>query len=151
MNKLSAGIFFISFLMFTSCGEDEGNDPASLSGSYKIIKLVLSNCDDPDLNTNLDFSDNDCVTELGIEFCLDGTLTLSDNGTLTASFTLSALGFSDSTTESGTYTVDGNSITFCDSSNDCEKGTIRDNGDEITISFPPDEDDCVLTITAEKV
>ena len=151
MNKLFTGILFTAFLLFTSCGEEEGSDPGSLPGSYKIIKLVLSSCDDPELNTNLDFSDSDCITELGIEFCLDGTLTLSQNGTLTASFTLDALGFSESTTESGTYTVEGNSITFCDNSNDCETGEIRDNGDEITIKFPPDEDDCVLTITAEKV
>lgn len=146
MKKFGFLVFLSLGLMFFGCGDDAGD----VSGTYDIIFLSTSQCDDPDLNGSYDLESDNCVMESGIELCIEGTFTLASNGSFNGSFTITTLGFTISEAFTGTYTVDGNNITICDETDDCETGMIDSNGSEITLRFPEDEDNCILVVTGKK-
>lgn len=133
-------------LCFWSCGDDSSD----ITGTYKIVSISSSQCEDPDLNFSYNFENNDCITELGVEVCLDGTFTLGENESFTGSFTISALGSNFTESFSGTYTIDGNDIIICENEGDCENGTISNNGNEISLRFPEDDDNCILVMKGKK-
>ena len=145
--KLSLLAWALLSLLFTSCGDDDGD---SIAGTYRLVTFTQTNCDDPQENFSLDLSaDDGCTTLLGEEICGDGTMTLSENGGFSFSLTLSAAGQSFSSSGSGTYTVDGNEITICDG-DDCETSTFALGSDRITISVSEEDDPCIISLTGER-
>ncbi len=146
MKKFFSAALLGSIFLLASCGDDSGE----ISGTYEIISISSSQCDDTDLNFSYNLENDNCIMESGFEICVDGTFTLASNGSFTGSFTVMALGFSETDTFTGTYTVDGNNITICDDTGDCETGTVNSSGDRITLRFPEDEDGCIVTITGKK-
>ena len=136
----------ISLIAF-SCGGDDEDE--TIAGTYKITGFSSANCDDPELNFSFDFTDG-CDMLLGQEVCGDGTISLTEGGTFSVSVTVTALGFSETTTASGSYTVDGNTITICEDGGDCETATFNLGSGKITLMIPDPEDNCVITVSGEK-
>lgn len=134
-----------SFLMtFSACSEDD----TDITGVYKIQSFGTSECDDPLNNFTLDLSGSDgCDSVLGIEVCGEGTLTLNADNTYALTLSLSFDGDSDTLTEVGEYSIEGNTITICEDGN-CETSSFDASSGRISISF--DDGTCLLTITAQK-
>ena len=64
--------------------------------------------------------------------------------------TLSGAGLSETSSGSGTYSVDGNQITICDG-DECSTSSFSLGSNMITISLSEADDPCVITIQGEKI
>ncbi len=145
MDKIHLFVFIIALLVIASCGKDED----SIVGTYRIINLQSSACDDPGENLSLAFDENGCTIDNGIEVCLSGNIVLTESGMISGSFTLSFLGFTETTTFSDTYTYQNGTLTICDGNN-CESATVDQGLDTISIRFPSDDDSgCIITMVLE--
>ena len=139
-------LYFFALVFIFSCGSDDDE----LAGTYRITSFTSSNCADPIENFDFDFSaDDGCTTLLGEEVCGDGTLTLGEDGSFRYDLTVTAVGQSFGYSGSGSYTVDGNTITICDA-DECETSTFTLGSGTITIRFSEADDPCILTLRGEK-
>ena len=132
---------------FFSCSSDDDD----ITGTYKITSFSSVGCSDPIDNFSFDFSANDgCTMFLGEEVCGDGTLTLSADNSFSFTLTVTAAGQSFTQNGSGSYSIDGNTITICDGGV-CETSTFTLGSGQITIKFSEESDPCVLTMSGEKI
>ena len=143
--KLFLSIFLVLFLwLISSCSSEDGD----VVGTYQIVSLATTNCDDPFENFSFNFESKDgCDSQLGLEICGDGHLTLTADETFTFSLTLTVDGDSSTMTSSGTYSVNGNTITTCDGAI-CEDGNFDLGSGRIALSYT--DDSCIVTISGKK-
>ena len=142
----------LSILFITSCGKDEDE---SIVGTWKLKELDASACmvDDFPNPTFESTADGLCFEEDGQKLCVDLCLTFNENGTVTlmSTFDVEAGGimFSESDTETGTWTENGSQIEICDEDNECVMVNRSSSG---SINFSDfDEDlDCQVNWTLEK-
>lgn len=135
----------ISFLV-VSCSKDE----KTVEGNWKFTSIVSTNCTDSEDNGTLNFT-NGCFTEdlfgFAIEVC--GNLVMTDkNYTITS--TTSFLGETDTETETGTYTIDGNNITLTSSAGEVVQGTVNGDRNRITIRDTDPDTGCDQEIIISK-
>ncbi|MEM1120307.1 MAG: hypothetical protein AAGJ18_07640, partial [Bacteroidota bacterium] len=142
-------VLVVFTLLIVACGDD--GDSSDLSGSYKITSITIENCSDPSENISFEFDENGCFTEQMVEICVDGDWVFT-NDTYTLSFNLSVDGTALTAPQntSGTFELDGNMITLCDSGINCESANIRFDGDTITVFGITDDDGCEQTLVATK-
>lgn len=148
-NFLNFLVLLVFVLFIAACGKD--GDSNELSGSYKIISLTVENCTDPEDNVSFQFDENGCFTEQMIEICVDGDWVFTnDNYTLSFNLTVDGTALTAPQNTSGTFELNGNTITLCDGGTDCESASIRFDGDTITIFGITDDDGCEQTLVATK-
>lgn len=121
--RLSTIPILISVITLTvimaSCGDDDDDDSGadSIVGSWRLETFSLTECaNSPDL---IDFQCGNCISH---EFKSDGTF--DSRITIPAELD-SAI--------SGTYTLNGNTLTACDQSGNCDDSTIELSGDNLVI------------------
>ena len=132
-------------LMSSSCSDNEED---GIAGTYRITSLETTMCDNPLENFVFDFSSSDgCAVQLGVEICGTGTLTFTESNTYTISLTVTSDGDSDTLTSSGTYEIEGNTITTCEDG-ECESANFESGSGRIAMSYP--DDSCIVTIRGEK-
>lgn len=133
-------------IFFSACSKDE----KSIIGSWEAVKLVASNCDDPEDNSDLNFV-NGCFTEgvSGFEVSICITLTLNDKDFTLLNVT-KFLGESETETITGTYEISGNDITLNSKDGSFRKGTTNNAKTEMTIVDRDEDDGCVSTIILKK-
>jgi hypothetical protein len=136
---------FAFVLLFSSCSKDKDN----ISGNWDATSLVATQCDDPEDNQNLSFTDG-CFSEslfgLEIKVCLTARFT---DETFTITSIYSFAGESETETQSGTYTISGDKITLKSSDGESTEGTLNKKRDEMTIT-DMDDDGCITTIKLKK-
>lgn len=144
-------LFFVAILLsIISCGKDNDNLAESIIGTWQIVQLEYSDCDDSTDNINIEVDDSGCTQDQIIEICMDGTMTFT-NTDLILLIELSSDGSSlGETRGSSNYTVDGNTLTICDSVNDCEDTAINLSGNTLTITIMDDDDGCLLRLVGER-
>lgn len=146
MNFLKLFTIFSLLIVFSACSKDE----KSVIGNWEPVKLVVSNCDDPEDNSNLNLV-NGCFTEeapgFEVNICITLTLTDKDFTFLTVT---KFLGESETETFTGTYKISGNDITFKGIDGSIVKGTTNSSKTELTVVDEDDEDGCVSTISFKK-
>lgn len=146
-NLFKTLLFCFSLCFIFSCGSDSDD----IGGTYKITSISLSGCQDPSDNFNFNLEGDGCQDIGGTEVCVEGTMIItSATNDFSVTFSVMAGGISQSTTISGTYMLDGNVITICETGGDCETSTIDLGNNEVTIRVPEDEDGCITTIRGEK-
>jgi hypothetical protein len=145
MQKLLLLFLFGMAFSMSSCSSDDED----IAGTYKIIEFSTSGCDDPEENVSFKLDNDGCVTQDGIEVCINGTFTFGANNTFMTSFTFSALGFNETTTASGTYAQEGNTITICDDDG-CESSSATISGGKLTITVPDAESNCTYRLVGQK-
>ncbi len=139
---------FGSLLLMSSCGSDGHQD--DIVGSWTISAIGSTGCDDPDDNFAWDLeSNNGCFIEDGVELCLTGVMTINEGGAFTFVLTVSALGFTEIETTSGTITLnDDDTVSFCPDGN-CETGKCTVDNNILTITTMSD-DGCTNSLTAKR-
>ena len=145
MKLFKLSLLLLTLVLLSSCGDD---DPLSetIIGSWDLVSVVSTNCDDPDDNIPfMEVDENNCVTFGGDTFC-DIFLVFNADGTATESIT--SLG-STAAVLDFTYTVndDDNSGQFCEQPNDCRDLTV--DGDLMTQTIS-DGDSCFVTLVYQQ-
>lgn len=122
MNFKSLIFLAVSALVVASCGSDDEKKPDHpLVGTWILTNYSLSGCDD----SSTDFSELRECTEMMCD-----KIQFKSNGTVVAIETYD--GITD--TEQATYTIDGNTVLACESSNDCgELQTFTIDGNTLTL------------------
>lgn len=142
MKKLFFSVIAIAITL-SSCSSD---DETSIVGVYQISSLsqdCIGTVDDFDLTDG----DNSIS---GITLTMSGTMSFNPNGSYNLSLTIEVplLGTSDTISDSGTYTLEGNSLTTCSNSSTCETNIISPTSNTLTISGS--DGSCDLLITGKK-
>ena len=103
-----------TLLSIVSCKKDDPNNSVpstdiiaentlKLIGLWDLSSVINENCIDSEDNDILTF---ECEIEDGIEVCLDGTITFSDNNTLYLEYTLTQDGaIIESESDNGTWEI----------------------------------------------
>lgn len=146
MNFLKLFTVFSLLIVFSACSKDE----KSVIGSWEAVSVVTSNCDDPDDNSSLNFT-NGCFTEgvAGFEISICISLTLTDKN-FTLQNVTKFLGETETETLTGTYKISGNDITFDSVDGSVVKGTTNSAKTEMTVVDEDDADGCVSMIKFKK-
>ena len=127
-------------LVASGCGDDEPTniEPSNeLIGTWELRIVVYSNCADPDNNVSDTFScpTQDCITW---EFREGGVLVSTDTFE------------GDSNTSTGTYSIDGNSLTVT-LDGETNTGTFSTTGVILIYNLRDEEQRCDLVIRLDKV
>ncbi|MEL6389047.1 MAG: hypothetical protein AAFQ02_02730 [Bacteroidota bacterium] len=144
---------FISFgiLLCTSCSSDD-DDGLNIDGTYQITSLSTTGCNDPEENFTANLDSDGCFTLDSETACMTTREMIFNNGTFEYTYVIlieaGNVSFSDRTAGTGTYTIDGSTVTVCEI-NDCSTASVTNNGNTISLSITED-DGCVARITAEK-
>ncbi len=150
MLKFSKMIRFIAcffvILLVSACKKDDPKD--LIIGSWQAKTLVSKSCTNASDNQSLTFSSG-CYEEgfIGVQICINATFFA--NGKYDFIFKTTILGTTETDTEQGTYTINGNELTLCPLGGDCEDSqfTISENAISL-ISVDPDTGcDTELTMT----
>ena len=136
---------FILALILYSCGSEEDGD---ILGTYRLIEVSSSGCDDPEDNVSFDLSGDGCQNFGGEEICISGSMTFTES-TFTTSLTISSGPESETIDDSGSYTLIENSITICNSDG-CEESSLMFSNNELTIRFHEDTFGCALIFKGKK-
>ncbi len=145
-------------LPFTSCSSDDdsdddnnNNNSSSIVGNWNVTRIITANCDDPSDDSDLNLADEPCIEFFGIEVCTEIEMTFTSGGDLSFTSMVTTTGYGTETdTEEGTYSVDGNNITICDEDGDCDTGTYSISGNTLNLSYSDPSDGCDSDITANK-
>lgn len=137
----------ISTLLF-GCGNNDSDPDADISqlvGTWQINSIDSQNCEE-DGAIDIVCDDNFCIA---LEFIFN------DNYTWQQNITFTILGETESESESGTFTVDGNNgITLCldDGSGECIIGEYSFVGQSLAMTFemPEDGANCRVTFTGNR-
>jgi len=135
-----------------ACNDDNNTslNLPDINGTWKIISITGSGCIVGD--DTLEFDENGCADDAGRAFCIDGQITF-DNGNYAQAFDFTLDGVVDeflSGSDDGTYTIEGNEITFCSTGANCVTGTINFENNELIISTDPTAD-CVEITKLRKI
>jgi len=133
--RILLSVFFLGLvLMFASCDDDE-NIP-KIVGIYTLTEESVSGCNDPLENVTepKTCTASDCTT-----------LTLSGDGT----FSEVEIDNGVTTTDSGTYVVNGTQITFT-YPGDSDVAEFTLNSGNLVLTYPADGDGCVEADTYGK-
>jgi hypothetical protein len=137
-------------LPFSSCNNDDEDDGGggaspSVEGMWQISYLSNTNCTDEYDNIVLDLTDAPCFDFFGVESCFDIEMNFKADGsfvqTTTTEATFMGQTTTDTETEEGTYSINGSTITLCDSDGDCDDGEFTISGNNITITTQANETD----------
>lgn len=139
-------LLFLAFLSIaiTSCGDDEPTLEEQIIGTWNLLSLTTSGCDDPSDNLDLDFGTSGCATIMGEELCTNATYTFTSGGAFRTGGSISAgsqilLDLSGG----GTFTVEGNMVTICDEVDDeCDTATVTVVDDRMTVRTTSSDDNC---------
>jgi len=108
-------ILLLASLLICGCQKEE--QPQGIAGTFRYALLQASDCEDPSSNYSLQFTDHDCITDSGIEFCQEGTMQFSSDGRVTSSLkmhrTFAGFGSTLRHNGSGTYILNGQRLTVC--------------------------------------
>ncbi len=132
--------------LILSCSKDE----KSVVGNWDFTSVVSTNCLDSDVNGTVNFT-NGCFKEsvLGFEIELCGTAVLTDkNYTFNSKTTI--FGQVDNTSETGTYSISGDKITFTPTTGEKTEGTLNSDRNSLVINTKDDESGCDQVITLRK-
>lgn len=140
--------FFAVAFLTTSCGKDADEpEPETVIGVYDLISYSLTNCGGVAVNLNTETEE--CSTIVDTEFCLGGTLEVTDV-LLKLDLKISVDGEEDGMQSEVTYTITGNQITTCEEPNDCETNQFEFTNGIVKITYTDTADGCMTTITARK-
>lgn len=147
MKNLTYFFFVISLccLALVSCGDDEPTFADELVGTWNLLSITATGCDDPSDNLDFDFGTSGCTTFMGAEICTNGTYTFTSGGTYRTGGSISSGSqILVDLSAGGTYTVDGNSVTICDDADsDCGTATVTIANDRMTVVTT--DDGCTAT------
>ena len=130
----------MAFLLVISCGKD---DEDLIVGEWKVASLTATNCFDSEDNMALVFS-NGCLKQSveGFDFEICMKLTFTSDGRYTFETKTSFFGETETETESGTYSIDGNILRMCDGFGDCDEGEFSVTSSSLTFKSESSEDGC---------
>ncbi|MBL6447692.1 lipocalin family protein [Fulvivirga sp. 29W222] len=129
-------IFLGSLTMLAACSDDDG-DNLALAGTYTLTEESVTGC--------IDVANNGTEAK-GCTATDCETLTISGDGT----FSVIEIDNGVTTTESGTYSTNGNQITFTKLSGttpDSDVATFALSGSSLILTFAEDSDSCVKVET----
>lgn len=129
----------LALVLLSACSNDDGNTLA-IVGVYTLTQESVSGCSDPadDVTENKTCTASDCET-----------LTINGNG----SFSVLGVNSGVSSSTSGSYSLNGNQITFSYTENNIAKtdvATYTLNGGVLILTFAADTDGCVESDTYTK-
>lgn len=107
MKNLGLLILFFSAVIFSSCGDDLEMD---ILGTWNATLIQFSNCADEDDNLIFAGDNEGCAVFDGDMTCF--SFTFSEGGTMSVTSTVDYGGIINSDTTNGSYTLDGDNITF---------------------------------------
>ncbi len=135
-------------LLFASCSKDE----MTVVGNWEFTQIETTNCTETSENGSLNLTDGCGTIDLVIfevEVCgdavfTDSNYTISNNTTVVGEET-------ESDVDTGTYSIDGDKITFTSSvDSELTEGTINGDRNNMVISWEDEDSGCVTTITLAK-
>lgn len=142
-NLLYAALAFT--LLFAACKKDD--DSSDVVGVWEISSASNSGCNDPDDNGTLPITDG-CI-DLGLfSSCTDLEFKSDDSYEVRTSTTV--LGATEVETESGTYTLEGNTITATHEDGTTSTYTYNSDGPTISSSYEDEFDGCTVQQTFRK-
>ncbi len=96
---LITSLTLITLFTISSCSDDDGGPTLSIVGTWVLIQNIESNCDDPadNFNETLTCNANDCITLIFRSDNTFQTIEIEDGDTFTIS---------------GSYSINGNNLTF---------------------------------------
>jgi len=139
MNLLKT-TFICAALLMISCNSDDDPLSVRILGTYDLLSVVSSGCDDPDENIDYTEVDNNgCVSVQDVNIC-NVFIQFMNDGTAIETYTEDGTQYSDEFT----YTVndDNKTISLCESPGDCI--TMSEDIDVITRTFF--DDGCIIII-----
>lgn len=127
-------------VLLSACSDDDGSNTLAIVGVYTLTQESVAGCNDPadNVTENKSCSASDCET-----------LVINGNGT----FSVTEINNSVSTMTDGTYSLNGNQITFTYTENNVAKtdvATYTLNGGVLILTFAADTDGCVESDTYSK-
>jgi hypothetical protein len=132
-------LFFalLGALLFSSCGGDDDD----LVGNWVGVSADFVDCDDPNENSSVTLSTEECTAAddgcFYVEFIFTETI-------VTANSQISFFGVFETDSESGSYTRNGDEIEVC-FDGDCQSSQFSIDGDILTIITDEDLDGCMST------
>lgn len=133
-------------LLFASCSKDE----MTVVGNWNFSQIVSTNCEDADENGSLNLTDGCGTSEVfGIPVEVCGNAVFTDSN-YTITLETSLLGQDDTEVETGTYSIDGDKITFTSSDGEVSEGTINGDRNNLVLTDEDEESGCITTITMTK-
>lgn len=143
--KLNFLMILVASFMAYSCGDDTDE----LVGSWDLISLNITGCNDSSDNLTISF-ENGCTSIQGIELCTTARNIFSEDGSFRTTGGLTADGQQiEDLSDTGTWSRTGNSVVICDNTGDCNGSTIRINGNTVTVTSS-NSNGCLSTATFEK-
>ncbi len=134
MNRLF--LFLLVILSVPACKKDDPKD--LIIGSWQAKTLVTKSCTNASDNQALTFSSG-CYEEgfIGVKICINATFLA--NGKYDFIFKTTIFGTTETDTEQGTYSINGNELTLCPLGGDCEDSQFIISENAISlISVDPD-------------
>ena len=137
-------ILGLSFLI-ASCGDDDPLSETIVDGSWNLVSIEQTSCDDATDNIALTLVENNCITFGGDDELCNNVFSFSANGEARLSFTEDG----EADFDEFTYTVndDTNQITLCEDVSDCNTFTV--NEDQFTWTIE-DSGNCMIIAIFEK-
>lgn len=139
---MKTNLFYLSLaftLLFAACKKED--DSTDVVGIWEISTSSNSNCNDPDDNGTLPISDG-CIDLVVFSSCTDLEFKSDDSFEIRTSTTV--LGAVDEDTESGTYSLEGNTITATFEDGTSRTFTYNADGPSISSSYEDDIDGCTV-------
>lgn len=139
-------VILMALLVFGACKKKEDDTPTpDLVGTWKVNYVKSSNCDTIEDNTILDLTTSDCIEFFGFETCFDISYEFKADGAFNSSVIteINILGQVQTETETttGTWSVEGNTLTICESNSSCVDAQYTLSGNNLTFMINDDPDD----------
>lgn len=113
------------------CGGGDSSDP--LVGMWTITSLSGT-------------AGGTVITLTASDGQVTGTMTFSDNGTMSGSFSISFMGETDTQILSGTWSASGNQLTVVEDG-ESQTITFSISGNTLSLSFPEDDGTITMSLT----
>ena len=134
-------------LIFSACKKDETPVLPDVTGSWKVVTFITTDCSDPTENSTVSAAEVDCTINNNYH-CTEYDFSFKADETFEIEATVYVAGQSIGEPATGTYTVlSENEIEIC-YNNQCVIGSLNDN--QLTFIGPDDESDCSLGFTMER-
>lgn len=139
-------VLVLMTVLVVSCSKDE----KTVVGNWNFSSVVSTNCTDSADNGTVNFT-NGCFKEsvFGFEIELCGTAVFTDkNYTFNSKTTI--FGETENISETGTYTISGDKITFTATTGEKTEGTLNSDRNSLVINTKDDDTGCDQAITLIK-